>query len=163
MAQPAQPDPAFEALLEFLKRSRGFDFTGYKRSTLMRRVEKRMKVVGLDGWDAYRDYLEVHPEEFGELFNTILINVTSFFRDPEAWDTLARVHLPRLMQARGPDRPLRVWSAGCASGEETYTLAIVLAEAMGMERLWHRNVIRFGPGTLETFARTPFCLPSSPR
>ena len=63
MAQPAQPDPAFEALLEFLKRSRGFDFTGYKRSTLMRRVEKRMKVVGLDGWDAYRDYLEKHEPE----------------------------------------------------------------------------------------------------
>ncbi|HEX2081441.1 MAG TPA: CheR family methyltransferase [Longimicrobium sp.] len=133
MPQQAQPDPAFESLLEFLKRSRGFDFTGYKRSTLMRRVEKRMQTVGLDQWDAYHDYLEVHPEEFGELFNTILINVTSFFRDRDAWDTLARVHVPRLMEGRGPERPLRVWTAGCASGAETYTLVMVLAEALGVD------------------------------
>jgi two-component system CheB/CheR fusion protein len=133
MAQHIQPDPAFESLLEFLKRSRCFDFTGYKRSTLMRRVEKRMKTVGIEGWSAYQDYLEVHPEEFRELFNTILINVTSFFRDREPWKALTQVHLPRLLKDRGPERPLRVWSAGCASGAETYTLVMVLAEMLGMD------------------------------
>jgi two-component system CheB/CheR fusion protein len=133
MAQHAPSDPAFESLLDFLKRSRSFDFTGYKRSSLMRRVEKRMQAVDIQGWDAYRDYLEVHPEEFRELFNTILINVTSFFRDREAWNALATAHLPRLMEAHGPERPLRVWTAGCANGAETYTLAMVLAEALGME------------------------------
>lgn len=126
-------DPLFESLLEYLKRSRGFDFTGYKRSSLMRRVEKRMKAVGLEAWDAYHDYLEVHPEEFEALFSTILINVTSFFRDPEAWNALASVHLPRLMESRSPAHPLRIWSAGCASGAETYTLVMVLAEALGMD------------------------------
>src|SRR5256885_411574 len=73
-------DPEFETLLEHLRRSRGFDFTGYKRASLMRRVTKRMQTVGVQGFENYIDYLEVHPEEFGLLFDTILINVTAFFR-----------------------------------------------------------------------------------
>jgi two-component system CheB/CheR fusion protein len=71
----------FEALLEFVRQSRGFDFTGYKRSTLMRRVNKRVQQVGLDGFAEYHDYLQVHTDEFPILFNTILINVTEFFRE----------------------------------------------------------------------------------
>ena len=138
MAQQPHPDPAFESLLEYLRDSRGFDFTGYKRASLMRRAEKRMQAAGVEGWDAYRDYLEVHPEEFEALFNTILINVTSFFRDADAWQALAGAHVPRLMEGRGPERPLRVWSAGCASGAETYTLVMMLAEALGMETFRER-------------------------
>ncbi len=131
-------DPRFEALLEFLRDGRGFDFTGYKRSTLVRRVRKRMAELEVgDDYDVYRDYLETHPGEFTALFNTILINVTGFFRDSDAWETLARDHLPRLLE-RADDAPVRVWSAGCASGEETYTLAIVLAEALGAERFRER-------------------------
>lgn len=126
-----QPDPAFEALLEHLKTSRGFDFTGYKRSSLMRRVDRRMAQVGIASYADYLDHLELHGEEFTALFNTILINVTGFFRDPEAWDHLRREALPALLAAKGPEAPLRVWSAGCASGEEAYTLAIVLAELLG--------------------------------
>jgi len=136
MTQNGTTDPRFEALLEFLRDGRGFDFTGYKRSTLVRRVRKRMAEAGAgadDDYDAYRDYLETHPGEFTALFNTILINVTGFFRDPEAWEALSRDRLPAVLE-RADDGPVRVWSAGCASGEETYTLAIVLAEAMGMER-----------------------------
>jgi two-component system CheB/CheR fusion protein len=136
MTQNGTTDPRFEALLEFLRDGRGFDFTGYKRSTLVRRVRKRMAEAGAgadDDYDAYRDYLETHPGEFTALFNTILINVTGFFRDPETWEALSRDHLPALLERAGGG-PVRVWSAGCASGEETYTLAIVLAEAMGMER-----------------------------
>ena len=85
-----QPDPAFEALLEHLKTSRGFDFTGYKRSSLTRRVDRRMSQVGATDYPDYVDYLQVHPDEFTALFNTILINVTSFFRDPEAWEYLSK-------------------------------------------------------------------------
>jgi two-component system CheB/CheR fusion protein len=127
-------DPAFESLLEFLRDDRGFDFTGYKRSSLMRRVRKRMDEVAAADYAAYRGYLEERPDEFTALFNTILINVTGFFRDPEAWETLVRGHLAPLLERKALDEPLRVWSAGCASGEETYTLAIVLAEALGPDR-----------------------------
>ena len=78
-------DKQFENLLYYLQQNRGFDFTGYKRPSLMRRVTKRMQMVNVDSFVDYLDYLEVHPEEFSQLFNTILINVTSFFRDPQAW------------------------------------------------------------------------------
>ena len=125
---------AFEALLEFLRDERGFDFTGYKRSSLGRRVRKRMSEVGLDDYAAYHEHLARHPEEFTALFNTILINYTGFFRDPEAWEALARAHLPKLLERKRADEQVRVWSAGCASGEETYTLAMVLAETLGLER-----------------------------
>ena len=74
MPERAPVDPAFEHLLEYLRDSRGFDFTGYKRSTLMRRVNKRMEALPVDSYADYRDYLEVHPDEFTPLFNTILIN-----------------------------------------------------------------------------------------
>src|SRR5690349_18511036 len=83
-----QVDTQFEALLTHVKEARGFDFTGYKRPSLMRRVQRRMVQAGIDEYADYLDYLQVHPEEFSELFNTITINVTAFFRDPEAWDFL---------------------------------------------------------------------------
>jgi len=124
-------DPAFERLLEHLKAARGFDFTGYKRSSLMRRVERRMAQVGIADYADYLDHLELHAGEFTALFNTILINVTGFFRDPEAWLVLREQVLPPLLAASTPAQPLRVWSAGCSSGEEAYTLAMVLAEALG--------------------------------
>jgi two-component system CheB/CheR fusion protein len=128
----SEPDPAFEALVEHLKTARGFDFTGYKRSSLMRRVDRRMAQVGVTDYAEYLDHLELHGDEFTALFNTILINVTGFFRDAEAWEHLSREVLPKLVAERGPGQPLRVWSAGCASGEEAYTLAMVLAELMGV-------------------------------
>jgi len=116
-----------------LKETRGFDFTGYKRTTLMRRVRRRMDARGLTSLGEYRDYLELESEEFTRLFDSLLINVTGFFRDPQAWEALREEVLPELLSAKSARRPLRVWSAGCATGEEAYTLAIVLAEAMGME------------------------------
>lgn len=123
----------FEALLEYMRSSRGFDFTGYKRSSLMRRVNRQMQTVQVLGYDAYLDYLEVHPEEFGRLFNMILINVTAFFRDPAAWDYLRQEIVPQVLAARAPDGPIRIWSAGCASGEEPYSLAIAFSEALGTD------------------------------
>ena len=126
---------AFERLLEHLRQTRGFDFTAYKPTSLMRRVRKRMLSVNMDGFDAYLDYLQVHPDEFAPLFNTILINVTSFFRDPEVWDALRATAVHDLVAAGGP---IRVWSAGSAAGQEAYTAAMVLAEALGLESFRER-------------------------
>jgi two-component system CheB/CheR fusion protein len=97
-----------------------------------------MEAIGIDDHLAYVDHLEVHPDEFAFLFNTILINVTGFFRDPDSWDYLAGEIVPRLLEDLG-DGPIRLWCAGCASGEETYTMAMVLAEALG-ERAYMERV-----------------------
>src|SRR5262249_12101720 len=75
------PNEDFEQLLEFIKKQRGFDYTGYKRASLSRRFQKRMQAVGISAFADYRTFLETHPDEFASLFDTILINVTSFFRD----------------------------------------------------------------------------------
>ncbi len=128
----------FESLLFYLQHNRGFDFRGYKRQSLMRRVARRMQTVNVESYADYMDYLEVHPEEFPQLFNTILINVTSFFRDPPAWDFLAKEVVPRMLKDKPAHEPIRVWGAGCASGEEAYTIAMVLAEAMGIESFRER-------------------------
>jgi two-component system CheB/CheR fusion protein len=97
-----------------------------------------MQTLRIERYGDYLDYLEVHPEEFIQLFNTILINVTSFFRDMAAWEFLAAEVLPRLIAGKQPYEPIRVWSAGCASGEEAYTLAIIFAEALGQESFRQR-------------------------
>ena len=100
----AERDPAFEALLDLLKRSRGFDFTGYKRPSLERRFRRRMEAIGCRSYGDYLDYLEVHPEEFGQLFDLLLINVTEFFRDPPAWQHLSEAVLPGLLEAKPASR-----------------------------------------------------------
>ena len=124
-------ETTLETILEFVKEARGFDFTGYKRASLERRIDRRIHDVGVEGYEAYIDYLQLHGEEFAELFNTILINVTSFFRDPQTWEYLADEVLPALVRGRPPDSPIRVWCAACASGEEAYTVAMVLARVLG--------------------------------
>lgn len=138
MSDGQVPDDDFEEVLRYLKESRGFDFTGYKRTSLMRRVRHRMTEVGIDSHLDYIDHLQVNADEFNALFNTILINVTGFFRDAEAWDYLRAEVVPTLLSERGPDDPVRVWSAGCASGEEAYSLAMALTEALGVERFRQR-------------------------
>jgi two-component system CheB/CheR fusion protein len=130
--------PEFENLLEHLKLSRGFDFTAYKRSTLSRRIDKRMAAINVTNYADYLDYLEVHPDEFGQLFNAILINVTSFFRDPETFEYLRTDVVPALLQAKDKHESIRVWSAGCASGEECYSIAILLAELLGPDQFRER-------------------------
>jgi two-component system CheB/CheR fusion protein len=124
---------AFEQILDFLRQSRGFDFTAYKRASLMRRMRKRMDAVGIRDFDEYLDYLQVRPDEFPALFNTILINVTRFFRDPDVWQAVTETVLPALLTDRSADAPLRIWIAGTASGEEAYTVAMLLADQMGLE------------------------------
>src|SRR4051812_14546905 len=104
----------------------------------MRRVQKRMQQVGAGSYSDYIDFLEVHPDEFNPLFNTVLINVTAFFRDPPAWQVVKERILPRILEEKGEDLPIRCWSAGCASGEEAYTLAVLLAEVLGEHELRRR-------------------------
>ncbi len=128
-----QTDEAFESLLVYLRDSRGFDFTGYKRTSLMRRVRHRMAQIGCETFENYLDVLQAQPAEFAALFNTILINVTTFFRDIEAWDVIRDDVIPRILADRAPGESIRIWSAGCASGREAYTLAMLLAEALGQD------------------------------
>lgn len=135
-AEVSEPSGAAEAdyerLLVFLKESRAFDFTGYKRPSLIRRIRHRMREVSVTSVDDYIDLLQLHPDEYTSLFNTILINVTGFFRDPEAWEYLRDDILPALL-ADHDQSPVRVWSAGCAAGQEAYTIAMLLHELMGEE------------------------------
>ncbi|MEU6251915.1 CheR family methyltransferase [Streptomyces sp. NPDC047043] len=133
-----ETDEELEELLGFLRDARGFDFTGYKRSSLGRRIRKRMADVEVTSYNDYRDLLETNADEFNALFNTILINVTSFFRDPEAWTFLQREVMPELLAQSGSDEEIRVWSAGCSSGEEAYSLAIMFAETLGLDETLER-------------------------
>jgi two-component system CheB/CheR fusion protein len=132
MAAPSEQE-SFERILEYLRQARGFDFTAYKRTSLMRRVAKRMQTIGVEHYEQYLDRLQVHPDEFNALFNTILINVTGFFRDPDVWEYLKATTLPQMMGARANGGPIRVWSAGSASGQEAYSAAMMFAELLGKE------------------------------
>jgi two-component system CheB/CheR fusion protein len=128
----------FELLLQFLQQQRDIDLTGYKRPSLMRRVVRRMQAVGIEDFPRYVEYLEVHPEEYAQLFNTILINVTSFFRDEGPWEYLRAEVIPQILASKTEHDQVRIWSAGCASGEEAYSLAISFAEVMGSDAFRQR-------------------------
>ena len=127
----------FERLLEFVRLERNFDFTGYKRSSLLRRTSKRMGELGMDSYDAYLDHVQADADEFTRLFNTLLINVTSFFRDEETWQYLREAVVPDVLVT---DRtgPVRVWCAGCASGQEPFSVAMLLAEELGVDEVPRR-------------------------
>ncbi|HJT55702.1 MAG TPA: CheR family methyltransferase [Ktedonobacteraceae bacterium] len=121
-------------ILERVSRQASIDFRPYKTTTILRRIGRRMTVTHRPTMREYADYLEAHPEEVGELVKAFLINVTQFFRDPEAFTYIRNEVLPRLiMQARERDRVLRLWAAGCASGEEPYSLAMLLTDQLGAE------------------------------
>jgi two-component system CheB/CheR fusion protein len=130
--------PGFEALLEHLTRYRGIDFGGYKQPSLIRRVVSRMRVAGVGDCVDYLAYLDGHPAEYTALFDSILINVTGFFRDDAAWGYVRESLLPQLLASKPTGEPVRVWSAGCASGEEVCTLAMLFAEVVGLEAYCRR-------------------------
>ncbi len=121
----------FKVLLNYIKEARGFDLTGYKVSSLMRRVSKRMNAVAIDDFSEYTDFLSVHPDEFSHLFATVLINVTSFFRDKAAWNFIDREIIPKILASKETEEPIRVWCAGVASGQEACSITMLLAEALG--------------------------------
>jgi two-component system CheB/CheR fusion protein len=131
-------DPGLEELLVHLRDIRGVDFTGYKRPSVERLVTRRMRAVGAASHRDYVDLLQVEPGELRALLDTLLVNVTSFFRDETAWRVLREELLPEAIAALQPDEPVRVWSAACATGEEAYTLAMLLHDLLGGEQFARR-------------------------
>jgi len=123
-----QTERAFRDLLEMLSKTYNFDFREYKEASLARRIKARMAQVRIDGFAAYVEFVTQHQDEHVALFNTILINVTGFFRDPEAWNVLKTDVIPRIVEDASESRSIRIWSAGCSSGEEPYSVAMLLAD-----------------------------------
>ncbi|WP_395820180.1 CheR family methyltransferase [Archangium minus] len=130
MATKAPRDHELEAILEKVRQVRNFDFRNYKRATLQRRIERRMAATRCRTRAAYLALLERDPTEVNTLVSSMLIKLTTFFRDIEVWQALERV-LRELVRRRRPDQEVRIWSAGCATGEEAYSIAIAAAEALG--------------------------------
>ena len=124
-------EPELERIIEMIRTTHGFDVRGYKRSTLYRRIRKRIADSGAADVAEYQARLAADHREYTHLLNTVLINVTEFFRDPEAWQYVQSECLQSLVQRRGSGEPLRFWSVGCATGQEPFTLAICLAELLG--------------------------------
>src|SRR5213083_1239804 len=118
-------------LLEKLSAQYNFDLREYKEVSLVRRIRARMTQVRAESVSAYSRLLDENAGEHVALINTILINVTGFFRDSEAWKVLAEHVVPRLVEDAADSRSLRIWSTGCSSGEEAYSIAILLAERLG--------------------------------
>lgn len=115
---------------EHLRHRLGHDFSQYKRSTMLRRVQRRMQVVGASTGSEYLERLQSKPDEARLLFRDLLINVTCFFRDAEAFDFLRREVIPELLRDKGASDTVRIWTPGCSSGEEAYSIAILIAEAL---------------------------------
>lgn len=133
-APPAIPASGMSRLLQLLRSSTGHDFSLYKKSTIGRRIERRMAQHELGDIEVYTRYLKEHPAEVQALFKELLINVTNFFRDPEAFVALKQDVLPPLLADKAEDDVFRVWVTGCATGEEAYSIAIVLRELIDETR-----------------------------
>jgi len=118
------------ALFGLLRESTGVDFTNYKHTTLQRRIRRRMVVHKVEKLKDYLRFIGKRPEELDELYRDLLIHVTGFFREPEAFLALRKHVYPKLFEGRKPDNPIRVWVAGCSTGEEVYSIAITLLEYM---------------------------------
>jgi two-component system CheB/CheR fusion protein len=118
-----------------LRAQTGHDFSYYKQNTVRRRIERRLALHQIEKLDAYVRYLQQNPLEVEALFRELLIGVTSFFRDPEAFEVLAEGAIPRLLAGKGPGEPLRVWVPGCSTGEEAYSIAMLFQEQVEAKRL----------------------------
>lgn len=131
---PPSPKPLAEEvqvlkeIISLLSSRGGGDFRGYKEGMLMRRTKRRMALLGLPSLDAYATFLKENPPEIRVLGEDFLIKVTEFFREPPAWKALEQEILPKLVETLSPGQPLRIWVAGCASGEEAYSMGIALLE-----------------------------------
>ncbi|MBB3268371.1 two-component system CheB/CheR fusion protein [Azospirillum sp. OGB3] len=126
---PQSDGEDFDHILELMRARSRHDYRAYKTRTLVRRIERRMGIHQIDSMRHYREFLGTHPGEVEQLSRDILISVTRFFRDPEAFDVLNEVILGPLVRSRSSDRPIRVWVPGCATGEEVYSIAMLLMEA----------------------------------
>ncbi|NJK66767.1 MAG: hypothetical protein HC789_09575 [Microcoleus sp. CSU_2_2] len=126
-----EPGTALETIFALLKSTAGFDFTQYKPATLNRRMQRRMLLYKLESLEAYAQYLLEHPAEVKALYEEILIHVTSFFRDLEVFQHLKEQVFPTITQNKSAEVPIRIWVAGCSTGEEVYSIAICLLEYLG--------------------------------
>ena len=126
--RPETDDRAFRDIFTQLRTRTGHDFTNYKRTTVLRRIARRITVHGLPDLPAYAKYLRQDPNESRALLKDLLISVTNFFRDEGPFHALTKKIIPKLFEGKGPGDHVRVWVAGCATGEEAYSLAMLLAE-----------------------------------
>ena len=124
------PESQFAAIFQWVKRSSGVDFSQYKPATLRRRILRRMVLNKIETMGAYLNRLEADHSEVDALYRDLLINVTSFFREPETFEYLKSEIIPNILRNRRSDLPIRVWVPGCATGEEAYSIAILLMESM---------------------------------
>ncbi len=124
-------------IIDYLLERRGFDFSGYHPAMLTRRIEQRLVAVSCENFDEYLCFVERHSDEIDKLLGALTINVSQFFRDPLTFELLADRVLPAILQekARLHDPSLRIWSAGCAMGEEPYSVAILVHELLEKEGL----------------------------
>jgi two-component system CheB/CheR fusion protein len=128
-AEEAELGREMNTLFSLVHRATGVDFTHYKQTTLQRRINRRMVLHKLEKLSDYLAYIKQVPSELDELYRDLLIHVTSFFRDTQAFEALRAIVFPKLLQNRKPtDSPVRIWVPGCSSGEEVYSIAIVLLE-----------------------------------
>jgi len=119
------------SIFQLLHRSTGLDFSHYRQTTILRRIQRRMVVHKVDRLKDYVKYIQTHPEEIKALYQDMLINVTSFFRNPKVFDSLKTEIFPEILKNWRPEATIRVWTPACASGEETYSMAIALLEFLG--------------------------------
>jgi two-component system CheB/CheR fusion protein len=118
-------------ILQLLHRSVGVDFRFYKMNTIKRRIIRRMMLHKIDSIEAYVQYLRAHTAEINLLYQDLLINVTTFFRDPESMEYLREHVLPEIVKSKGDNDPVRIWVPACSSGQEAYSLAMIVVEALG--------------------------------
>ncbi|MDX1935027.1 MAG: PAS domain S-box protein [Capsulimonadales bacterium] len=123
-----EQEAALAEILLHVRAQTGHDFGLYKRATVLRRIGRRMQVNAHETLPSYRDFVRSHPAEVDDLISDLLISVTHFFRDPEAWETLAQEVVPYLFERKSTNDEVRAWVCGCATGEEAYSLAILLLE-----------------------------------
>ncbi|MBE9005012.1 PAS domain-containing protein [Fortiea sp. LEGE XX443] len=124
---------ALSVVFSLLRAAKGVDFTHYKQTTLKRRILRRMILYKLDRLEDYVRYLQDNPAEVTALYQDVLITITSFFRDPEAFEALKTQVFPVIAKDRTPDSPIRIWVAGCSTGEEAYSIAICLLEYLTVQ------------------------------
>jgi len=128
---PDKPKTSLQEIFRLLRQVCHVDFTEYKAHTIQRRLERRMALHGMGDLRAYVQFLSKNPDQVQALYADFLIHVTGFFRDPDAFDALARVALPKLLADRPPGQAFRIWVPGCSTGEEAYSIALLLMETLG--------------------------------
>lgn len=127
----AATDSGLGAIFQSLRKTTGVDFTQYRKTTILRRIHRRMVVHKIDKIEDYVKFVHANPAETKALYQDMLINVTSFFRNPQLFEGLKKLVFPRILKNKAPEQAIRIWTPGCASGEETYSLAIALLEFLG--------------------------------